>query len=307
MKLHENNELFQNYIALASQEEEIDEAIVLKDYFVILALKKLYEFNDELVFIGGTSLSKCFGIINRFSEDIDLVSTANSRKGKQRQTHEVIQELVRSWNGIVEENNNQSSDFKEMYLHYPSSHKTDLDQRVKVELITFMVPFPIICRKITSIINKYLDESEIEEHDMVPIMVKTQEPYRTMMEKIILEKELYKEYLDGKISDESQAKRARDFYDIHKIWEYYNKTVPFSIDELNYMVKSRVENRRGRTTILMDQLSKYLLSDMFVKRNIAKQLNDIDQRKLSIRDLDTQQIIKSLKELDDIFRKMILE
>jgi hypothetical protein len=50
MKLHENAELFQNYIALASQEEEIDEAIVVKDYFVTLALKKLYHVNEHLIF-----------------------------------------------------------------------------------------------------------------------------------------------------------------------------------------------------------------------------------------------------------------
>jgi len=137
--------------------------------------------------------------------------------------------------------------------------------------------------------------------------VKTQEPYRTMMEKILLEKELYKEFLEGKASDESQEKRARDFYDIHKIWEYYNKKIPFTFEELNHMATSRIENRRGRTTISMEELNAYNLSDMFAKRNIAKQLNDTDQRKLSIRDLDTKQIVKSLKELDDIFRKMIQE
>jgi len=63
MKLHLNKELFENYIALASQEEDIDEAIVLKDYFVTLALKLIYAIHDDLVFIGGTSLSKCFNII----------------------------------------------------------------------------------------------------------------------------------------------------------------------------------------------------------------------------------------------------
>ena len=272
-----------------------------------LALKQLYEYNNNLIFIGGTSLSKCFGIINRFSEDIDLVSTASTRKGKQKQTYEAIQDLKSSWNGIIEENNKQFSDFKEMYLHYPSSLETDLDQRVKVELITFMEPFPIISREITPIIYDYLDKLEIEDYDVFPITVNTQMPYRTMMEKILLEKELYKEFLECKASDESQEKRARDFYDIHKIWEYYNKIIPFTFEELNHMVTSRIKNRRGRTTISMEELNAYNLSDMFIKRNIAKQLNDIDQKKLSIRDLDTEQIVKSLKDLDDMFRKILQE
>ena len=123
MKLHENYELFKNYISLASQEEEIDEAIILKDYYVVLVLKKLYKIDDNLVFIGGTSLSKCFNIIKRFSEDIDLVATANTRKSKQRQTYNAVQHIKSSWDGLVDEDNRLTSDFKEVYLHYGSIYQ----------------------------------------------------------------------------------------------------------------------------------------------------------------------------------------
>ncbi|MCK5519696.1 MAG: nucleotidyl transferase AbiEii/AbiGii toxin family protein [Candidatus Marinimicrobia bacterium] len=48
--------------------------IVEKDFWVVWTLKKLYEmdFSDHLFFRGGTSLSKVYEIIHRFSEDIDL-------------------------------------------------------------------------------------------------------------------------------------------------------------------------------------------------------------------------------------------
>ena len=50
---------------------------VEKDFWVCLVLDTLYnKLPDEhpnLLFKGGTSLSKAFGLINRFSEDIDLV------------------------------------------------------------------------------------------------------------------------------------------------------------------------------------------------------------------------------------------
>jgi predicted nucleotidyltransferase component of viral defense system len=304
MKLHENTDLFQNYIALASQEEEIDEAIVVKDYFVTLALKTLYSVNEHLIFIGGTSLSKCFHIINRFSEDIDLVATASSRKAKQRQTSDAIQEIRDIWNGLVEEQNKPSSDFKEMYLHYPSKHDTDLDQRVKIELITFMEPFPIIEIEIVPIIYKYLEEFEKEKYEIHPVVVKTQEPYRTMIEKILLEKELYKEFLLGLNSDESQEKRARDFYDIHKIWQYYNKEFPIKISELNRMIDSRISNRRLRTTISLEELKGYSLLVMFEIRSIGKQLTSVDQRKLSIRDLNIIDIKTSLEEIDKYFNDL---
>jgi len=51
-------------------------AIAEKDFWVCWVLSKLFESNElapNLVFKGGTSLSKVYGLIDRFSEDIDLV------------------------------------------------------------------------------------------------------------------------------------------------------------------------------------------------------------------------------------------
>src|SRR5205807_10035449 len=49
--------------------------MVEKDFWVSWTLAVLFahpEFGEQLVFKGGTSLSKVFGMIERFSEDIDL-------------------------------------------------------------------------------------------------------------------------------------------------------------------------------------------------------------------------------------------
>jgi hypothetical protein len=51
-------------------------AIVEKDFWVCWVLKHLFAeplLKDQMVFKGGTSLSKVFGLIDRFSEDIDLI------------------------------------------------------------------------------------------------------------------------------------------------------------------------------------------------------------------------------------------
>jgi len=51
-------------------------AIVEKDFWVCWILKLLFAepgLKNQMVFKGGTSLSKVFGLIDRFSEDIDLV------------------------------------------------------------------------------------------------------------------------------------------------------------------------------------------------------------------------------------------
>lgn len=53
----------------------LPEAVVEKDFWVCWVLKQLFSidsFSGRLLFKGGTSLSKIFHAINRFSEDIDL-------------------------------------------------------------------------------------------------------------------------------------------------------------------------------------------------------------------------------------------
>jgi predicted nucleotidyltransferase component of viral defense system len=60
----------------ASAKLGIRPTIIEKDFWVCLVLKMLFvesPFKQSLVFKGGTSLSKVYGLINRFSEDIDLV------------------------------------------------------------------------------------------------------------------------------------------------------------------------------------------------------------------------------------------
>ncbi len=68
----EKRTLFRN----TAQKMGVHEAIIEKDFWVCLVLDYLFhksKFAKHLTFKGGTSLSKCFGLIKRFSEDIDLI------------------------------------------------------------------------------------------------------------------------------------------------------------------------------------------------------------------------------------------
>ena len=54
----------------------LPETAIEKDYWVCWILRELFSlpgWGKSLTFKGGTSLSKCWGLINRFSEDIDIV------------------------------------------------------------------------------------------------------------------------------------------------------------------------------------------------------------------------------------------
>jgi Nucleotidyl transferase AbiEii toxin, Type IV TA system len=66
----------QPYFAVAAERLSFSStAVVEKDFWVCWLLQKLFALDDEvgpLTFKGGTSLSKCYGLIARFSEDIDI-------------------------------------------------------------------------------------------------------------------------------------------------------------------------------------------------------------------------------------------
>ena len=69
--VHEDPE-FLDLLRVVAGERGVALALVEKDYWVTHALWALHEQGFDVWFKGGTSLSKGFGLIERFSEDLDL-------------------------------------------------------------------------------------------------------------------------------------------------------------------------------------------------------------------------------------------
>ena len=81
----------------AASRKGILPAVIEKDFWVCFILEKLFSpgpLSGQLLFKGGTSLSKVYGLIDRFSEDIDLVlkwdaitaeDPYTARSGRQQQ------------------------------------------------------------------------------------------------------------------------------------------------------------------------------------------------------------------------------
>lgn len=68
----DRGELFRN----TAEKMGLNDAIVEKDFWVCFTLDHLFHrcpWKDAITFKGGTSLSKAFNLISRFSEDIDLI------------------------------------------------------------------------------------------------------------------------------------------------------------------------------------------------------------------------------------------
>ena len=72
LSAEDRSDLFRN----TANRMQMSDAIVEKDFWVCLMLDYLFHhspWKNAITFKGGTSLSKAYHLINRFSEDIDLI------------------------------------------------------------------------------------------------------------------------------------------------------------------------------------------------------------------------------------------
>jgi hypothetical protein len=70
--LTENQQI--DIYALAHERTSVSQVVLEKDWWVTAVLRALFAlpYSENLSFKGGTSLSKCYNLIERFSEDIDI-------------------------------------------------------------------------------------------------------------------------------------------------------------------------------------------------------------------------------------------
>ena len=222
-KLWLNNE-FVDRLAMLQQTEAthpgINQVAIEKDWWVTVTLKALFQTDcrDSLIFKGGTSLSKGFNIIERFSEDIDLAishsffgveKTNKSQRDKLKKlARKYIQETLVAQldeqlksmgiTGYTIENITQVQDKNGEWkpidsdkdptvilLHYPSIVEDTISYippRVKIEISCLSMDEPTEERYIHSLIGETFEEEDIDANCKIRTVV----PTRTFLEKIFL-------------------------------------------------------------------------------------------------------------------------
>lgn len=128
MNLHTDTKLFRQAIQYVSDTLGIPAIYVEKDYWVTYALRKIVNapIGKEVIFKGGTALSKCFKLIERFSEDIDFVVLRNDKESGNR-LKEKLREISNSIiddlpevdiEGITKKNGNESKNCTFLYKSF---------------------------------------------------------------------------------------------------------------------------------------------------------------------------------------------
>lgn len=91
MKLHSDKTLFRQAVQFTADQMQIPAIYIEKDYWVTFALYSIFnnEIGKDSVFKGGTALSKCYQMIERFSEDIDLVVLRREGESNNQLTNKI--------------------------------------------------------------------------------------------------------------------------------------------------------------------------------------------------------------------------
>jgi hypothetical protein len=212
-----------------------------KDWWVTLCLNASFSlpYSEHIVFKGGTSLSKGWDLIERFSEDIDLaierkffgfegdISKSQIRKLRKQSCEfisteflEGLTQTLKDWGAIAECElfaqpvTNSDKDPQVIEIHYVSVVDTSeyLPQRVLIEVSSRSLMEPTEKREINSILSiNFPKLSFASESFVIPTVL----PQRTFLEKIFL---LHEEF-----SQEAEKIRidrlSRHLYDLVRLMD----------------------------------------------------------------------------------------
>ena len=234
--------------------KKVVEQAVEKDWWVSTILMALTKTSwvDFLQFKGGTSLSKSWGLINRFSEDIDLAisrsffglsdDTTQQRTTIRRKAFHFIEKtLIDELNNVLISNEIRGFDIKlitenssamvaTIEVRYKSILETIIDYVapvVKIEFSAMSLDEPYLEQEISTLIHSIYPDIDNE----IKCVFKSVLPERTFLEKLFL---LHEEYQKNK---PRSTRMSRHLYDLEKIMD-----TPFA--------KSALENTDLYETII---------------------------------------------------------
>jgi len=229
MKLHKNTDTFKAAIQETSDYFEIRDYLIEKDYWITFVLSQLAKsaFVKSVVFKGGTSLSKAFRLIDRFSEDVDIAVmsqpdwTGNKIKTLIRNVEKKItSDLIETESpGIT----SKGSRFRKSVYRYPtvlnSTKAEDISDKLIVEINSFANPYPNQQATIQSMIGEYFQDNDafeiIEKFDLQEFELNVLNKNQTLLEKLV---SLIRFSFDEN-PVQGVAGKIRHFYDLHYLMQ----------------------------------------------------------------------------------------
>jgi len=226
MNLHNDQKIFRQAIQYTSDQMQILPIYVEKDYWVTFALYRIVNapIGKDTIFKGGTALSKCYKIIERFSEDIDLVALRNvgetdsKLKSKLKKISNSIIDVLPEVDieGITRKmgmNRKTAHSYKKLF----SGNYGQVRDILILESSWLGYYEPFSKKSIISFVGETLEKNKqsemVQKYGLQSFEMNVLEPSRTICEKIMSLVRF--SYTESPIQD--LKKKIRHAYDIYKL------------------------------------------------------------------------------------------
>lgn len=299
MNLHNDKERFREAIIAASIMFGIEPSLVEKDYFVTLFLKKSIKRIPGLVFKGGTSLSKCYNLIDRFSEDVDL--TLDDTHFTQSKKREAVKILVNVCEELKLKLINKKTIEKHTHgnyncydIQYPIIFPSeDIKTELKVEMTYIQKSYPYEQRNAISYLGEFFlkngNEKIAEEYELNSFVVQVQSLERTLIDKVFAVCDYY-------LSNDT-VRNSRHIYDISKLLSKVN-IYDFKLKQLVESVRNeRKLNRKSLSAQEGIDIPK-ILNEIITTDFFKKDYNETTL-KLLTKTTSYENAIKALRQVID--------
>ena len=239
MVLHKDKKSFDIAIRAASRHFNVSPAIIEKDYYVTLVLREPAKQVPDLLFKGGTSLSKCYKIIDRFSEDIDItLDSEHQSQGKRKNLKYTIVEICSNLGlNLLNENETRSRrDYNCYKIDYCARHSlSGLNPQLLVETVFIVKAFPDEIKQASSMIYDYLkavgNDEAIAQYELEPFDIRVQTLDRTLVDKVFA--------VCDYMLDNKTERQSRHIYDLSRLL-----TLVKLDDNLKALIKEVREDRK---------------------------------------------------------------
>ncbi len=200
-------------IETVASEEHRTPQMVEKDTIQSIFLFELSKSNIQFVFKGGTSLSKCYGLIDRFSEDIDLSLNRKPTESEKKNIKTIITDIGSSIGLKLTNPENIHSRYSyNKYVFEYDSLFSDILLELIVETSFYQKSYPIKMQEVRSFIGKFCKEKGINlpiPFEASYVYMQVQSLKRTFIDKVFA-------VCDYKIQN-MQDRDSRHLYDIAKL------------------------------------------------------------------------------------------
>ena len=200
-------------IETVAAEKHRQTQMVEKDTIQSMILFKLSKSELPFVFKGGTSLSKAYGLIDRFSEDIDLSMNRKPTESEKKKTKKFICSSAEEL-GLVLSNADdiQSRHSYNNYIFKYESLFSDIPLELIVETSFYQEVYPVEIHAVGSFVGKFCERRGVKlpipfEEALVNMQV--QSLNRTFIDKVFA-------ICDYRLQD-MQDRDSRHLYDIEKL------------------------------------------------------------------------------------------